>query len=812
MPIAPFLSWLLLIWLLGWLALPVARRIWGDAPHGLPDAGLAAGRMLGLVTWTLLAFWAGNMGLATRWSVLFLAPLGAFCLWLARRDASALKATIRARWRGLLVSDAVFLSVFFLFFLLRGFWPDQSDWFDPVANVQRMGEKPMDIALIGACARADYLPPPNPYAAGVRLSSYYYLGHLQTALLTDAIHSTPRWTYNLMCATLPALCFSILAALCGALTNRIRNGVGAACLVLALGTLEPLRQWRAIGSMAPSGAPRRWWPLDYFSTSRVIPFVDKGQPYYTINEYPWFTFSYADLHAHYFAMPVALLLLSLGWALHGRVAGGWSNRGWKIIAVFCAVVLSAQIVTNTWDFPIYTLFIAFCLASMPFFPGWRRAAVTPVATTKGKKKNAPPPKPAPPRSGVLPLRVAQAVLTAGAIAFAALIAAAPYLLRLKTSATRPTALEQPASPTGDWLLMWGPMIAAWILTLIFAAIGRASFAAAEQKMSVSHFVLGQRQFALFALALPLLAWLYLRLTSGQDYFVLILLLTLIFWTARDAFLRDDARHVWLCRVALCGLLALLWSETTWAGFLGKPYHRQDTVFKFGLQAWYLLGTAATCAALRWKGSTPAATDGGETSHDDTPSTAIATSWWPATARLVFVPLLCVMAIAAAASTTARARQFESLAGWDAWGHLAPPERAAADWLQSHARDGDHLIEAAMQDAAGNPGGDYTEFSRFTHVTGISTVVGPNAHTFQWGMEFSEVANRNNLVRFFYTTQDAAARAEILQKYGVRYVVCGELERTQYGAENVARVEKSLPQLYFSGDSSDPRRVTIRGVP
>jgi uncharacterized membrane protein len=413
----------------------------------------------------------------------------------------------------LLASDAVFLAVFFLFFILRGFWPDQSDWFDPAANLQRMGEKPMDIALIGSCARADYLPPANPYAAGVRLSSYYYLGHLQTALLMDAVHTTPRWAYNLMCATLPALCFSILAALGAALTGRIRNGVGAACLVLAMGTLEPMRQWRAIGLPGPAGPPRRWWPIDYFSTSRVVPFIDeKGQPYYTINEYPWFTFSYADLHAHYFAMPVALLLLSLGWALYGRVQIGWKDRGWKIIALLCALVLGAQIVTNTWDFPTYTLLIAFCLAALVFFPGWRRRAVIPAAVTTNKNKKSSsarkPVKQQPPASppGVLPLRLAGAGLISAVVAFVAMVAAAPYLLRLQTAATRPTPLEQPASPTGDWLLMWGPMNAAWIITLALAAIKRAEVEAVQRDVSVPQFLMAHRRLALVALCLPLLAW------------------------------------------------------------------------------------------------------------------------------------------------------------------------------------------------------------------------------------------------------------------------------------------------------------------
>ncbi|MDQ3813296.1 MAG: DUF2298 domain-containing protein, partial [Armatimonadota bacterium] len=598
MPFFPFVSWLLLIWLLGWFALPVARRIWGNDAAGLPDAGLAAGRVLLLTLWTLAAFWAGYLGVATRWSAFFIVPLGMLCGWLARRDWPLLQAVVRARRRGMVVAEAVFLAVFFLFFLFRGFWPDINN-----------GEKPMDMALIAACARADQLPPPNPYAASERLSSYYYLGHFQTALLTKASGSIPRWTYNLICATLPALCFSTLVALCSAVTGRLRNGVLAATCVLALGTLEPLRQWaNRLGPL------REWsvsnlWPLDYFSTSRVIPFMADGQPHYTINEYPWFTFNYADLHAHYFAMPLALLLLSLGWALYGRMTDGGSRP--PVVALLCGLALGALIVTNTWDFPAYTLVVTLCL--MRFRAALRRNGPR-LATAMGM--------------------VVVALLVATPFLFRLEIAnGLPRLIRrLHTEASLPQLLDQPASPTGDWLLMWGPLVGVWILTSILAERRPLIAEAAPPHEPVLRLFLARRRAMIFSLLAPIVLWLLLLLmpgrdylvswsfwpplvnasglsaaeatavlhqrpphtfliSTGRDYFVLLLLLTLTFWTARAAFRHDDPLHGWLCRVALCGLLALCWSETTWAGFLGPPYHRQDTVFKFGLQAWYLLGTA-----------------------------------------------------------------------------------------------------------------------------------------------------------------------------------------------------------------------------
>jgi len=780
MPFFPFVSWLLLVWLLGWLALPFARRIWGRDAGGLPDAGLAAGRVLLLMFWTLLSFWAGNAGLPTRLSAFLIVPLGAICCWLARRDWPALQAVVCERRRGILVSEAVFLTVFLLFFTFRGFWPDINN-----------GEKPMDMALIAACARADWLPPANPYASGERLNSYYYLGHLQTALLTNAIGSVPRWTYNLMCATLPALCFSSLFALCGAVTGRLRNGAAAATCILALGTLEPLRQWL----FPPPDVPRRTWPLDYFSTSRVVPFMAEGRPHFTINEYPWFTFNYADLHAHYFAMPLVLLLLTLGWAVYGRMAkDGELPKG---IALLSALTLGALAVTNTWDYPAYTLFTTLCLLAVP----------------SARQLGA-------------------GLITAVAVALLALLAASPFLLYLHSEANPPRWLEQPASPAGSWLLMWGPIVGAWILALILAHKKRARKSAWE------------RWSARLAIALPGVLWLSVWLitgyrtvqapvlpalpslnpsssvtaaapvspsilNSGQNYFVIILLVTLTLWTAREVFRKDDPVYAWLCRLALCGLLALCWSETTWAGFLGPPYHRQDTVFKFGLQAWYLLGLAAVCGAARMV-SYPSLPEKG------TIQSRAAWRQWPWELRLVFALMLPVMATSSVATTWARLHHNPAAArlnhgmdnvdleqpltfqGWDAWLHLAAPERAAAEWLQSHARDGDTLIEAEMKE-----GGDYTQFPRYAHATGVPTVVGPSAHTFQWGTTWKSVFRRKDDVRAFYTLTHDDIPWQVLQQYNVRYIITGELERREYGAPNVARVERMLNQrLILSADAED----------
>ena len=607
----------------------------------------------------------------------------------------------------------------------------------------------MDSALIGTLCRAERLPPPDPYSAGTTLRAYYYLGHLETALLSDAAGTTVRWSYNLMCATLPALCFSSLFALGGAVAGRRRAGLPLAVGVLGLGTLQPLYQW----SHPTSSTPWELCGLDFFATSRVIP--------YTINEYPWFTFNQADLHAHYFGIPLELLAMTLAWRLYrGRPSWG--------ALIFAPVLLAAQLATNTWDVPLSMVLLTGAL--------W-------LGRTNRSRKSRPDGQAVPvspwPGNG---MAVAWTLLLP--IAAAALVC--PYWHGLQTAASPPRALPQPASPPGAWLLLWGPWVAAWLL---FLAAARARLPKKSVLWLLPAGIAGGWNLA---------AWL--RLGTWYPTLTLIVLFTAWTWWMAGCL---KGRGRFLCLLAGCGFLALLWSETTWAGFLGNPAHpgfddfkRQDTVFKFGVQAWLLLGTAA-CAALglypeRLKRRLP----------------------------IVAIPIAGVMAVSSFVVTCGRTRTLEfdekgdrhlvrSWQGWDAWGHLAPPEIAAAGWLETHASPGQSILEATDN-------GDYSDFGRYTAATGIPEVIGPRAHSFQWapahvsdaGAEWQEVLWRESAVPFLYGDGAKTDKRAFFRYFGTRYIVCGELEREIYGAAALRGLERVWPVAFRAGDPGDPHRVTI----
>ncbi len=75
-----------------------------------------------------------------------------------------------------------------------------------------------------------------------------------------------------------------------------------------------------------------------------------------INEMPFFTFVFADLHAHMIALP--LTLLALAWMLSEVLAAGYIVRSTRFVVatvIFGGLVIGTLQATNTWDWLTYLL-------------------------------------------------------------------------------------------------------------------------------------------------------------------------------------------------------------------------------------------------------------------------------------------------------------------------------------------------------------------------------------------------------------------------------------------------------------------------
>ena len=124
----------------------------------------------------------------------------------------------------------------------------------------------------------------------------------------------------------------------------------------------------------------------------------------------------------------------------------------------------------------------------------------------------------------------------------------------------------------------------------------------------------------------------------------------------------------------------------------------------------------------------------------------------------------------------------------------PDEAAAILWLRS-APDG------IIAEATGNP---YSSYGRISIYTGLPTILGWGNHEGQWRDPALQGSRRDD-IETLYTTPDWQTTQLILQRYGVRYVVVGNLERTSYRV-NEEKFNNYLKPVFQQGS------VAIYAVP
>ncbi|MCL5025214.1 MAG: DUF2298 domain-containing protein, partial [Chloroflexi bacterium] len=391
----PWLVWMVMIEALGLLAFPIAFV----AFRTLPDRGYLLSKILGILLVTWVSWMLVSLGLLpnTRPTVVIAILLVAILsTYLAFRYSAPIKGFWRENRRAVLWGEALFWVAFLFFLGIRLANPDL--W-----HPARGGEKPMDLAYLMGAIKSVQFPPYDPWFAGGYLN-YYYYGQIIVATLVKFSGVLPVMAYNLTVPTLYALtaggAFSLAYNLSSPGSSRwwrpfVAGGLAAVFLALignlatAAQLMEQLRRnagpldirstlpgvegavragtglWATLFLGRPFPIPTDW----YWASSRVYTGVA------VVNEFPYFTFLYADLHAHMIAFPFALLALGAAVnALKGRARDGadgladgpavpparrWRDWGrlfdWEGLLGLAVAALAIGVLApvNSWDFPTY---------------------------------------------------------------------------------------------------------------------------------------------------------------------------------------------------------------------------------------------------------------------------------------------------------------------------------------------------------------------------------------------------------------------------------------------------------------------------
>ncbi len=789
------MGWWLFVVGLGWAAYPLARIGLG----GLRDKGFPLAKVVALLAVAWPAWILGSFQIPfSRWTLW--ACVGALVTVsgvLAYADREALSRELRKNRRYFLAVEGLAFLFFLAFLLVR--WGNSDLWHPNFG-----GEKPMDFSYLNAVLKSTSFPPYDPWFAGGYIN-YYYYGFVLVAIPIKLLALVPSFAYNLVLPTLFSMlamgAFSVAYNLVshGRLhgqngpngleptealrtsptiqttqTNRTSPwlaGVAAALAIVVLGNLGQVKLlWdgfirvsamqdlgeSAIGldngirgldgffRVVTGQAELPYGPGSYYwdATRTIPPGEGEAGP---ITEFPFFTFLYADLHAHMFDLPVTAL--GLAWAVAVLLGARRATRwwGWPAALGLGGLVFGAMRPTNTWDFPAYLGLGVLAAAASAWV-----------------------------QSGKLDGRT----LVTGGIRAAALVALAvilyqPYSVWYGQGYTSAELWEGSKTPLSAYLRVHGLFL--FILVSLMAVETRRWLT--ETPASALGRVrewLGPALFALGAVVITTLAFFV------TGYPVALLVFPLAAWSALLA-LRPEQPTEKRVVFSLAGV-ALLLTMTVEVVVLTGDIARMNTVFKFYLQVWSLFAVCAG-AAFAW-------------------IWAERTSWLPALRR--GWTILLVVLVGGAASypllaTVGKVRDRiaqDSPRTLDGMAYMRyatyhtqdqaldlSQDYAAIRWMQQNVIGSPVIVEANIP--------EYRWGSRFTIYTGLPGVVGWNWHQRQQRAVVppTVVTDRVQAIEQFYQTVSLEEAGAFLREYDVRYIVLGGLERAYYASEGLAKFEQ-----------------------
>ncbi len=754
-----WLVWLVAVQLISISAFPLTYVVF----RPLMDRGYLFSKPLGILIVATIAWLFASLGilgfsaLSVGVSILLLAVVSSVIFWRLRDEISIF---VRAHIRSIAIGELVFLVAFLLFFAIRLANPDL--W-----HAWRGGEKPMDFAYLNAITRSTIMPPYDPWFAGGYLN-YYYFGQFIIASLIRITGIIPSVAYNLAVPLIFALTatsvYTIGYNLIG-MSMRARGairlgyapvafGIIAALLAVVAANIDGLAQV-ASGLYDAYVREGEFPRFDYWRSTRIFDHETGGNE---ITEFPFFTFLYGDLHAHMIAMPFAVLALALA-------IGGFMRAGMERLSkletftslVVLGIVVGSLRLINSWDYPTQLLLAAGFIFAGEFLYGH-----------KGKL-----------------VGIGHAI---GKTAIVAIIGYVVYIpfhsnFELFNNGVEPSKFQTAlwrylvihaifVFAVGSWLVIeWqrGTFRFDSIISKLTSEYGYPRWAP-----SVIVGAVGIAGVAVI-FAYPHYLTVFATVTAAA----------LLGLTGLMAYLRRHPGQRYIIITVAVSIMALALAAGVDVLTVKNDIGRQNTIFKFYIQAWWLLAIAATYAVWRlW-----------DVGAFVTKQMSGIKTLWIATFAVLAVGIFIYPVMATDVRLDDRFNFIGPGIDGEAYMDDAvysskgitiefATDRPGIQWLRENA-DGSPVVVEAQWNL-------YTWANRISIYTGLPTVLGWDWHQTQQRHEYRwEVQRRRAAVNNFYTTRDIDEAREFLDEFDVKYVYVGELERGAYPSIGIEKFDDSL---------------------
>ena len=206
-----FLAWWLAFTVVGWLAWPLAARIF---PGG--DNGYLLAKPLGLALSTLLLWSLSYIKVLPfhRWSITLVLCIMGLMAWLFKEGWRKLDGawSDHRQMRRAAAGELLFGAALLFWTFARGVKPEIDGL-----------EKFMDVGFMNTLWRADYLPALDMWLAGGKIN-YYYFGQYVYTFIAKLVNIRPEVSYNLSMAATFALSFSLAYAAVSQLIALLQIG------------------------------------------------------------------------------------------------------------------------------------------------------------------------------------------------------------------------------------------------------------------------------------------------------------------------------------------------------------------------------------------------------------------------------------------------------------------------------------------------------------------------------------------------------------------------------------------------------------